>query len=1269
MLQKEKAMTEKKYLLIVIILLISLISCTTPQFLGPPPIVPTTAPARETDTLIKAAEAYYTAPDVASMRSAVEAARKAGPDTALYHEIAANLAYLEDRRSDRFTHLYTSLLDPDNDTPLLHLHLLSKMSLTIKERMRMEQLCEALQHHPDHEVKALATYLLGISLFVRGEVKRMKKTTATIGWNIPLSLIGTWDNDQNKGFDISYPPEQEIDMDKTYKGQLVEIGWRTKYPTALSTNSLNLKELLHPNVWAVGYLASVIHAIKKGPYELRLSSTDAIKVWVNNILVFENRHISQWSFDGIVIPVILRSGANRILIKSAQDKGRWQLRARITRPGGMPVDPHMLKALPADTTCPTDTLKLMRPLTPDILLARFTSTIQNEIRRQFLLIRSARLLGLKISAVKLAETFNNTFPTSLPGRFLLAFALWDNAERGRTADLLGALVQDAGDQLIQIANKQALFWHQNNLTQKARKLLFTTTTTHPNRPTAWKSLVSIYKQEKWKEDALNALKVMAEQWPDWPSVQLQLANARESLGYQKPAEAIYRQLLSHLPNDRLILQSMFRISRSKQNYTLAKYYAKQLTNAWPHLRSSWWQLGEIRRQLNDRHGAEKAFLKLIEIAPTAPDGYHLYAEQAYLYEDRDNAIRFWQKALDRDPDNEQLANRLDFIAPPVSGPWAKDVPDQETITKAVASRSNIRFHNGADTALLLDDMVTELKRDGSSVNVITAVTHILNKSGRDQMTKYTLPKSGRSRILQAYSVDPEGKRVEASSIREQTIRFRKMKIGSTVVVQFRHDAPPNKYLVQYYANTWWFQQYKTQIFNSRFVLWTPEDTKILEFFRGNIKRQTHKKGNFIRTAWSTSEAPVLIHESRSPHISDIAWLLKISTVPTWGLFHKWEEALLQNVFRESPEIVQLANTLFKGADTSVEKLQRIQAYLMTEIRYQKDYEHIITGVKPHAAPVVLARQYGDCKDKAVLFITLARLGGIEAQFALIRSRHLGQIRQEVPMQQFNHVIVYSPPQPGLEKGRFFDPTVDALDVSHLRQDNQGTWAFVLDLKGGYAWKQVPFQAAEIDHLKNQIVMNILKNGNCNAEVVISAEGRNGAVIRRIARNKENFTQFLQRILSNLIPGAKMIDYQTIDVVDVTRPAKIKISFDAPTFVRREGNELRFKIPKDWHPKTLFSLAKRNHPLVLGVPSTQYLEIDFIFPEGIELKQAPDSKEVKTNCLSLKRSFFTKKGSVTIRQSFSTFCERIPVGDYPALRNEIDKIIQLQEEEVVLTVLE
>ena len=90
--------------------------------------------------------------------------------------------------------------------------------------------------------------------------------------------------------------------------------------------------------------------------------------------------------------------------------------------------------------------------------------------------------------------------------------------------------------------------------------------------------------------------------------------------------------------------------------------------------------------------------------------------------------------------------------------------------------------------------------------------------------------------------------------------------------------------------------------------------------------------------------------------------------------------------------------------------------------------------------------------------------------------------------------------------------------------------------------------------------------------------------------------------------------------------------------------------------------------MIGVPSTQDLEIDFIFPEGVELKRIPDSKAIRTNCLSLERSFFSEKGQVKIKQSLSSFCERITAEDYPVHRDEIAKIMQLQEEEVVLAVL-
>ena len=1263
---REYKMYKKQLYPVLLVLLIFFLGCTQNRLKHPKPVAFGTLSAQKAEKLFQAAESYYTAHHVEGMRKAVENARKAGPDTTVYHEIAANLAGMEDRRFDEFKHIVAALSDPGNDAPLIHINRLSEMSWTISERKEIEQLCKNLKEHPDPELRSLAAYLKGISLLKQGDIKGMEKAEEMIGWTVPMALIGTWDNEQSKGFDIAYPPEHEIDLNKTYSGQLVEIGWRTDYAKTRFAKTIDLKELLNPNIWAVAYLSSALRVQNAGQYELRLASTDALKIWVNGVLVFENRHIGRWTFDAIVIPVTFRHGVTRILVKSAQARGHLRLHARLTGSGGAPVEPNSLKAVSADTPFTSHGPVPGKLLTEDTLITRYILKIRKGARRQYLEIKSAEMSGLRVAAVNRAESFHGKFPRSIPGRFKLALALWNNNERGRTSDLMDKLASESGDDLIIVRNKQARFLLQYNLKQKARKMLLETVKNHPDRPGAWKYLVNVYKTEKWTEDRLRILKKINSLRHYWPSEQLKLAKCYKNLGYSQSAEAIYKRLLSYIPNDRRTLTAMSRVALSKQDYKGAAIYAGRLTDAWSNKRSSWRQLGEVLRKSGDRFGAEKAFLKIIEIAPTAPEGYRRCAKLAYFYGDMEKAVSFWQKALDRDPDNEKLANRLDFLSPPVSGPWAMDMSDEEAIQKAIALRKSTKFNEGADTAMLLDDMVTQVNSDGSTVNVVTSVLHVLNKSGRDKMTRFSMPGKGRFRILQAYSINPKGKRLEASSIRGRVIRFRKMEIGSTVVIQYRNDAPPNKYLAKYFTTQWWFQGYDVQFVNSRYIMWMPENMKLLEFSRGDILREERKEGAFKRISWKAGDTPVLTYEQRSPNLSEFAWMLSISTVPSWDLFYKWEEALLQNVFRESPEIVQLGRELFKGADTPLEKLYRIQKYLISEIRYQRDYEHSIAGVKPHAAPVILARQYGDCKDKAVLFITLARLGGLDAQYALVRSRNIGQIKREVPMQQFNHAIVYIPVQPGLENGRFFDPTVDALDVDLLRQDNQGTWAFVLDLRGGYKWRQIPFHSPEKDYVKKKITMNLLKNGNCLAEILITAKGRIGAVIRRAARNREKITQLMQRIANQLVPGAKMKDWRIIEAIDVAKPASIIIQIEAQTFMRCEKNELRFKMPKNWFPSHLFSLAKRKHSLMMGVPHTIEMEVEFILPEGAKFRRIPKSKKIASDCLSFARSFLKTKGGLKVKEILIGFCERISAKDYPAVRDEIDKIIQLQEEEVVVT---
>ena len=59
---------------------------------------------------------------------------------------------------------------------------------------------------------------------------------------------------------------------------------------------------------------------------------------------------------------------------------------------------------------------------------------------------------------------------------------------------------------------------------------------------------------------------------------------------------------------------------------------------------------------------------------------------------------------------------------------------------------------------------------------------------------------GRHRLRHAFAVGPNGERVEASSIRGRTIRFRKLKPGFTTVLQYRIDESADSYLSGHVAS-------------------------------------------------------------------------------------------------------------------------------------------------------------------------------------------------------------------------------------------------------------------------------------------------------------------------------------------------------------------------------------------------------------------------------------------------------------------------------------
>ena len=183
---------------------------------------------------------------------------------------------------------------------------------TLPERRRLVRLWNGLINgHPDAAVGAAAGWHLMVHGRLTARVDLVERGGKQLGFRPSFSFIGPFENDQGKGADAVYGPEREVDFSRKYDDQRGAIAWREVVPVE-PTGLVDLGEIFYPKQWRVAYGVTAVKAAQACTYELRLTTSDGVKVWVNGTLVFDNRKLSREAFDGLVIPINLASGANRI---------------------------------------------------------------------------------------------------------------------------------------------------------------------------------------------------------------------------------------------------------------------------------------------------------------------------------------------------------------------------------------------------------------------------------------------------------------------------------------------------------------------------------------------------------------------------------------------------------------------------------------------------------------------------------------------------------------------------------------------------------------------------------------------------------------------------------------------------------------------------------------------------------------------------------------------------------------------------------------------
>jgi hypothetical protein len=144
---------------------------------------------------------------------------------------------------------------------------------------------------------------------------------AHFGFLTCWQLLGPLDNHQGVGYARAYPPEKKVDLAEPAVGKNRQrLRW-TEHTTSLPYAMMDLNKALGKHMGATAYAFAVVISPKEQPIQLRASSNNAVKIFLNGKQVFGREEYHHGTrMDQHIGAGVLKAGRNEILVKICQNE-------------------------------------------------------------------------------------------------------------------------------------------------------------------------------------------------------------------------------------------------------------------------------------------------------------------------------------------------------------------------------------------------------------------------------------------------------------------------------------------------------------------------------------------------------------------------------------------------------------------------------------------------------------------------------------------------------------------------------------------------------------------------------------------------------------------------------------------------------------------------------------------------------------------------------------------------------------------------------------
>ncbi|HXY18494.1 MAG TPA: DUF3857 domain-containing protein, partial [Gemmatimonadales bacterium] len=325
---------------------------------------------------------------------------------------------------------------------------------------------------------------------------------------------------------------------------------------------------------------------------------------------------------------------------------------------------------------------------------------------------------------------------------------------------------------------------------------------------------------------------------------------------------------------------------------------------------------------------------------------------------------------------------------------------------------------------LLDDGIVRIEADGRGTRTYRQVIQILDQDGVEAWGELSFSYSGSREKLTvnwARVLRPDGTVVSERPAHEQEsdvpaaleypvysdTKVRRATLGGLapgLLVDYSYTVETRDPVMPGDFYTAWSVTNSRPTRRSRLIVDVPASLtpRIRERNVRFERRTTVAHGRRVYE-WDAQDVPK--PPAREPFAADsdtVRVRLAVASPYTWADVARWYAGLVRDRFAVTPALDARLADAVKDAPTALDSLKAAHRWVAQDFRYVS-VALGIAGYQPRLPAATLETMYGDCKDKATLFIALAQRMGFHAYPVLLSAS--GGIDSTLPTPQaFDHMI-------------------------------------------------------------------------------------------------------------------------------------------------------------------------------------------------------------------------------------------------------------------------